>query len=75
MNKFVEITKSWVSSLNPTFEQKEIAEHRISECNKCEFKKYINFLDTYVCDLCGCPLKGKIFSPNKDSCPKKKWKK
>lgn len=75
MNKFIEIAKSWIVAFNPTPEQKEIAEYRMSECNKCEFKKYIDFMNIYVCDLCGCPLQGKIFSPDKNSCPTKKWKK
>ena len=75
MNKFVEIAKSWISAFNPTPEQKEIADYRISECNKCIYKKKITIIDSYVCDLCGCPLQGKIFSPNKNSCPDKRWKK
>lgn len=71
----IEIAKSWISAINPTEEQKIIAEYRIEICNKCEFKKFYNIFQTYYCGKCGCPLSGKAFSPNKDSCPEKLWEK
>lgn len=27
----------------------------------------------YICSECGCPIAKKVFSPNKESCPKKIW--
>jgi hypothetical protein len=68
---FVKIAKSWIISTNPTPDQEEIANKRIEICNGCDYKKYSFF---YYCDKCGCPLKGKIYSPNGPSeCPAGKW--
>ena len=44
---------------------------RIEICNSCEFKK--TTLKVNTCGVCGCLLKGKIFSPNVGACPRKKW--
>ena len=38
MLKIVEIAKAWIAAENPTPEQKEIAEHRVSICNECPHK-------------------------------------
>lgn len=27
----------------------------------------------YICSDCGCPISKKVFSPKKESCPKKIW--
>jgi ribosomal protein L37E len=77
MLKLVEIAKAWIAAANPTPEQKQIADHRISICNDCPNKSYQKHLDTYVCGLCGCPLNKKIFSPlpGEQACPDKRWKK
>jgi hypothetical protein len=29
--------------------------------------------DFYYCGKCGCPLKGKVYSPVEKSCPEGKW--
>lgn len=73
----LEIYKSWVISFNPTEEQKETSDYRISVCNNCPHKLYVNNIDTWVCELCYCPLHKKIFSPKpgEEACPKKYWKK
>ena len=70
---FLEIVKSWSNSINPTPEQKDIADYRSSICNSCEFrKKMIHF----YCEKCGCPLEKKIFSPKgPEACPGNKWDK
>jgi hypothetical protein len=71
----IEIAQAWISSYNPTPEQQQIADSRISICNTCEYKKHIAVIDTWVCSECNCPLKKKIFSSNKMGCPAKKWTK
>jgi hypothetical protein len=73
MNKFLEITKAWITALNPSKEKQQIADQRIAVCNTCDFKKYNDVGDFYYCSDCGCPLKGKIYSPVEKSCPKQKW--
>lgn len=68
---FVKIAISWIISTNPTPDQEEIANNRIEICNGCIHKKYSLF---YYCDRCGCPLKGKIYSPSgPKECPAGKW--
>jgi uncharacterized paraquat-inducible protein A len=75
MLKLVEIAKAWITAANPTDEQKEIAEKRISICNECEFSRYNKALDFHYCGECGCPLSKKIFThiPGPEACPKAKW--
>jgi uncharacterized paraquat-inducible protein A len=73
MNKFLEITKSWITALNPSEEQQKRADQRIAVCNTCDFKKHNDVGDFYYCGQCGCPLKGKIYSPVEKSCPENKW--
>jgi hypothetical protein len=73
MNKFLEIAKSWITSINPSEKQQKIADQRIAVCNTCEFRKYNDVLDYYYCQSCGCPLSGKIYSPQEKPCPEKKW--
>lgn len=77
MLKLVEIAKAWIAAANPTPEQKEIANYRISVCDGCPHKSYQKHLDIYTCGLCGCPLNKKIFSPlpGKQACPDQRWKK
>lgn len=72
MNKIVEIFKSWGIAFNPDEPQKKLAAARIMICNSCEFKDSNPF---NRCTVCGCALKGKIFSPVKGACPKNKWDK
>jgi hypothetical protein len=71
MNKIEEIFKSWNISFNPTEQQNELASKRIEICNSCEYK--VSNLGINRCSVCGCSLKGKIFSPVKGACPEKKW--
>lgn len=73
MTKFIEIAKAWAISINPTEEQKLLADKRISVCNYCEYRKYNELTDIFYCGECKCPLKGKIYSPVEKSCPKNKW--
>jgi ribosomal protein L37AE/L43A len=73
LNKFLEITKAWITAVNPSEQQQQIADQRIAVCNDCESRKYNEITDIYYCGECGCPLKGKIYSPVEKSCPKQKW--
>lgn len=67
--QLIEIIDSWSKAINPTKEEKELANVRYTICNDCENKKMAMF---EYCGLCGCALKGKIFS-KEGSCPIKKW--
>ena len=77
MLKIVEIAKAWIAAANPSPEQKEIAEYRISICNECPHKTYVQTLNMFTCGLCGCPLQKKIFSPKPGpkACPDGRWEK
>jgi hypothetical protein len=74
---FKTIIQSWIAAANPTEEQKTIAEKRYSICDMCPSKKTITSkLEIgVVCDECGCPINKKIFSPNFNECPLRKWEK
>jgi hypothetical protein len=72
MNKIAEIFTAWGISFNPNDTQSELASKRIEICNSCEHKKQ-NVLFTNVCELCGCALKAKVFTPVKGACPAGKW--
>ena len=71
MNKLQEIFKAWNIAYDPTNEQAELAAKRIDICNSCEHK--VTTLGINRCSVCGCALKGKVFSPVKGACPKGKW--
>lgn len=71
MNKIEEIFKSWNIAINPNEEQSNLAIKRLEICNDCEFKDVI--LGINKCSVCGCALKGKVFSPQRGACPKGKW--
>lgn len=73
MNKFVEIAKSWIIGFRPTEEQQQKADQRIAICNDCPFIKHNDIGDFYYCGKCGCPLKGKVYSPVEKSCPMGYW--
>jgi uncharacterized paraquat-inducible protein A len=73
MNKFVEIAKSWIIGFSPTEEQQQKANQRIAICNECPFIKHNDIADFYYCGKCGCPLKGKVYSPVEKSCPMGYW--
>ena len=73
MNKIKEIILSYATMLNPTEEQKKIAEIRLATCMNCEEWKE-NELGIEYCGQCGCATKGKVFSPKGiQACPLYKW--
>ena len=71
MNKLQEIFTAWNIAFNPNNEQNELAGKRIDVCNSCEYK--VTNLGINRCSVCGCALKGKVFTPIKGACPKGKW--
>jgi len=72
---FKEIFDAWVTSINPTQEQKELAQKRLDICKGCEYKKETVKGQKWsvICDACGCPLSKKVFSKLFNPCPKQKW--
>lgn len=75
MIDFKEIFEAWLIAHNPTKEQSELAEKRLSVCIECEFKKEILKKNKWsaLCIRCGCPLNKKVFSTKYNACPAKKW--
>lgn len=72
MNKLKEIVLSYATAMNPTEEQKEVAEKRLAICMDCEHWVQSTIRD--YCGLCGCNTSAKVFSPvGADACPAKKW--
>lgn len=70
MNKLKEIILSFAESINPDQETLEKAEKRYEICSKCE---YIQKGLVETCNICGCFISKKIFSPRDPACPLKKW--
>jgi hypothetical protein len=72
-----DILNSWITKINPSKDEISLAQERIDECFKCEYKKlfFKNKEWSSVCGKCGCPLNGKVFSKEYNSCPEKKWEK
>ena len=55
--------------------QEELAKLRLEICLECEFRKEVvkGLKWSTLCGKCGCPLNKKVFSPNYNPCPLKKW--
>lgn len=72
------ISKAWFNSYFGSNEQKELAKKRLEICNVCPNLR--SFEHEYIagfpslCQLCGCPIKKKIFSSEFNDCPEGKWK-
>jgi hypothetical protein len=73
MNKIKEIVQSYARMVNPTEEQKKVAEIRLATCVECpEFAT--NQVGIHYCKKCGCATKAKVFSPKgMQACPLDKW--
>lgn len=73
MNKVKEIILSWSAQMNPTPEQKKVAEIRLKTCMGCEMWTE-NAMGIIYCKLCGCVTRTKVFSPlGQEACPIDKW--
>ena len=72
---YKEIFDAWITSMNPTPLQVEIAQKRLDICKGCEHKKETIKGQKWstICNACGCPLSKKIFSSLFNPCPKQKW--
>jgi len=72
MNKITEIISAWITSFNPSDEERLLAEKRYEICLTCPNRT--NKLNVEICGSCGCPLSKKIFTlKDQDSCPINKW--
>ena len=78
---FKEISRAWFNSVVHSDRLKKLADDRFDICLGCDSKKEIFEGKEWSlkCNECGCPLKGKIYTPktylDKDgSCPLGKWK-
>lgn len=61
-----------MTSINPTEEQREVAEKRLEICATCEF--WVQGAVRDYCSVCGCTTKAKVFSPKgSEACPRHKW--
>ena len=82
MTKLEEIFRSWSIAFDPNAEQADLAIKRIEICDSCEFKILTPIgpiFNIARCSVCGCALKGKIYTPKTyldegGSCPKELWK-
>lgn len=71
----VEIAVAFKRAANPTPEQKELADERISTCDPCDQRVFSDLIMTYKCNACGCVLMKKVYSPKgAEACPLGKWK-
>ncbi len=70
MNELEEIFKAWSIPFEPNWVQFKLASGRIQICEKCEFKEIEPRIQ---CSLCKCALRGRVFAPIKNACPKNKW--
>ena len=80
-DKVIEIFNAWSIAFDPGAAQADLATKRIQVCNTCEFKGIIGIAPVSIarCNVCGCALKGKIYTKKTyldegGSCPQEKWK-
>ena len=66
------IFNAWITSFNPSKEEKELSYKRYDICKGCDQRA--KTLAMEYCKACGCPLSKKVFSlAAKSSCPLGKW--
>ena len=72
-----EIVSAWMSKMNPTETQKELATKRAEICNQCpDVGKVLDRAEgTRYCMNCGCFIEAKVYSYKEGACPKGKWDK
>lgn len=72
MNKIKEIVTAYAKAVKQNPEDVAIAEQRYEKCVNCPSRGHLFGLE--LCLECGCPLEGKIFTPEgKKACPLGKW--
>lgn len=74
MIDFKTVIQAWITAINPTEEQRDLAEYRMEVCEPCEKRKQWKKTKLFYCEECGCPISKKIFSPIGNFCPLQKWK-
>jgi len=81
MIDFKEISTAWYNTLIHSNELKKLADNRFDICLECPSKQEMFKGKEWSlrCGECGCPLKGKVYTPKtyldkKGSCPLGKWK-
>jgi len=65
------IIESYATYINPTEEQKEIAEKRLEICFSCD--QWVHGTIRDYCKKCGCTTKIKVFAKIENGCPLHKW--
>lgn len=83
MNRVIEIASAWFNVLNPSQDSIELAKERLNVCSTCDSLREVDVkimnmqvVDTYhMCGVCGCPIRGKVFTPKEQGCPLNKWEK
>jgi hypothetical protein len=75
IDKASDIFQSWVTSFNPSEEEKSLAEYRAGVCNTCSMRKTHSILKYPICGArtCVCPLSKLIFSKKEGTCPMNLW--
>jgi hypothetical protein len=75
MIDFKEVINSWIIKFNPTDNEKQLSEERLTICQNCVY--YSEVLKkrewSAVCTECNCPLAAKIFTPKTNSCRVGYW--
>jgi hypothetical protein len=78
---YKEIATAWFNVLVHSPLQKKLADDRFNICLECPSKKETLKDSKWFlkCGECGCPLKGKVYTPftykdEEGSCPLEKWK-
>ncbi len=69
----MKIASAWITKMNPTDDQKVLAEKRLEICSGCEYISGKPTNKLVRCLSCGCPLHGKVFSQKYSDCPQNKW--
>jgi hypothetical protein len=67
-----EIAKAWRKSYFHNDNEEKMANERLKICNSCEFIK--ETVVGHICGKCLCPINKKVYSPDFNKCPEKKWK-
>lgn len=75
MNKISEIVGAWMTSFNPTEDQRKLAEKRYEICLSCDkYGEKRPLIGDEYCTKCLCPIQKKIFTQKKtETCPLRKW--
>lgn len=68
-----EIATAWLTKVNPTEEQKQLAEQRATICSNCSSVAE-GIGEIKYCSICKCIIAAKIYSPRENPCPLAKWK-